>query len=149
MRKAVNPFTGEAVTFPIDNGLTVGERAAVRVVLLSNGASEPDPDGFRSVRLSDGTKVNVCTWHLDREGACPGLEIECYAATPSAAAFVFELASEGNMTIGSTTDPAVVAAVSHAQAERVKARWPSVPVLRSPEDLLAWFEQRLEAGDIV
>ena len=149
VRRSVNPFTKEPVEFPIDDGLTEPERAAVRSILSLHGASEPDPDGFRYVRLADGTKANVGASHLDREGTCPGISIELNAASSCAAAFVFELASKGNMYVGSSCYPAVNAAVSAEQAQRIRARYPSVPVLQSATELLAWVEQRLAAGDIV
>jgi hypothetical protein len=147
-RTGVNPFTGAVVEFPIDHGLTAAERAAVRSVLSSYGASDADADGFRYIVLPDETKIGVDAGHVDREGVCPGVVVECNSTSADAAAFVFELASKGNMTVGSSVDPAVVAAVSSEQSERVKSRWPDVPVLRSPEDLLIWVKQGLATHDI-
>jgi len=44
VRKATNPFTGDPVEFPIDDGLSVAERNGMRAVFASYGVHEPEAD---------------------------------------------------------------------------------------------------------
>lgn len=149
VRKGKNPFTGEVVEFPIDPGLTSAERSAVRALLKEAGASEPDPDNYRRVTFKDKSTVNVAAGALDRKEPCVAFAVECSALTLKVVSLIHDLACKGNMSIGSTVDPAVVALPLADQAKKVSKRWPGASVVESPSQLEFWLRQQIDKGTIV
>jgi hypothetical protein len=150
VRTCRNPFTKELVTVPIDHGLTKSERQAVTELLEEVGAGEPDPDTYCRVELPDGTYVNVAVGTLaDVDVARVAFAVECSALSLEVVAFVYALASWGNLSIGSSIDPEVVALPHRRQWDRVSKRWPKASVVESPSELKVWLKQNLLAGRIV
>jgi len=150
VRKCRNPFTNEPIAFPIDRGLTVAERQAVLALLEEARAAEPDPDTYRRVELSDGSIVSVAVGTLaDAAPRVVAFGVECSALTAEVALFLYSLASRGNLSVGSSIDPQVVALPLPEQRELVSGRWPKARVTGSPSQLKDWLERNLRAGRIV
>jgi hypothetical protein len=144
-RKGVNPFTGEPLVIHIDLGLTAAEREAVQTLLVEVGASDPDPDYYRRVVLPKGSIVNAAIGPSvnDLKLPCIAFAVEYYSLTTEVASFIHALASKGNMSIGSASDPAVVALTLPEQKKRVVQRWPKASVVASPRQLEAWLRQNI------
>jgi hypothetical protein len=138
-REAINPFTDEKLNIPIDLGLTSKEQMAVREFLAESGASPPDSDSFCRVMLLGGDSVIVDVGSLYTDVPCRGFAAEYSVLTLEVASFLFELARRGNMTIGSSVNPTLVALTSREQPEQVKVRWPHASFVESPEGLEAWL----------
>jgi hypothetical protein len=144
-----NMFTGEIIEVPLDRALTAEEKRAVRALLQEVGAGEPDPDTYRRVELPDGSIVSVAVGTLDDDAPCGGCAVECSALTTAVALFLFALAKRGNLSVGSGTDPEVVAYTRPEQRERVCRWYPKASMAGSPSRLRAWLERQLRAGRIV
>src|SRR4051812_3770295 len=96
-RPGTNPFTGQAVRFPLDDGLTAGQRAAVRQILDDAGANEPDPDTYRGVRCADGGAFNIAVGTInDADARCVAFALEIDPLTADVAAVLFKLARSAN-----------------------------------------------------
>jgi hypothetical protein len=149
VRMLRNPFTNEPVVAHIDHGLTATERQAVRELLEEVKAGEVDPDFYRRVKLPDGSLVDVGVGTLYDENTCGAFAVDCSDLTDQVVSFLHTLASRGNLSIGSTIDPQVVALPRREQKEWVSERWPTVCVVKSPSQLLAWLRQNLRKGTIV
>ena len=146
VKEAANPFTGDPWRVHIDDGLTDDERNAVRALLARVGASEPDPDTYCQIRLSDGSRVNVAIGTLNMAHPCVAFAVEFQSLSPAVAEFVFSLAQAGNMTIRATST--VVAVLSPATKVRVQERWPTAQVVGSPVELESWLRRGIRDGTI-
>jgi hypothetical protein len=149
VRMLRNPFTNDPVVAHIDQGLTATERQAVRELLEEVKAGEVDPDAYRRVKLPDGSLVDVGVGSLYDETTCGAFAVDCSDLTDQVASFLHTLASRGNLSIGSTIDPQVVALPRREQKERVSERWPKAREVKSPSQLFAWLRQNLRKGTIV
>jgi hypothetical protein len=144
VRKGANPFTGEPLEFPIDDGLTAAEREAVRRLLAEVRAGDPDPESYCRVVLPEGSVVNVGIGSLNNPDLpCIAFALECSSVNLEVASFIHALASKGNMSIGSAVDPKVVALPLREQRERVVRRWPNALVVTLPGQLEAWLHQNI------
>jgi hypothetical protein len=148
VRVGTNPFTGQSVSFPIDLGLTAEERDAVMQFITQSGGGEPDPDFFRRVQVADGNSVDVCGCDLNSDIPCSGLAVDCSDLSLPVATFVYGLAIRGNVSIGSSIDSRVVAAVSSKQKNLILHRYPSVALVESPAGIFQWLQEKLSTGSI-
>lgn len=138
-REMTNPFTGEKLLAHIDDGLTESERKAVLDLFKSNSASERDPDGYYYIEFPDGSHIGVGAFTLEGTDPCVGFAVECDRLTDAAADFLFKLSRAGNMSVGSSIDPDVVA-LTAAPSDDVSKRWPGASVLDDPARLAAWLK---------
>jgi hypothetical protein len=145
VRKGRNPFTGETVEFPMDTGLTEAERNAVKALLAGKHASGPDEDGFHNIPLSDGNVVSL--WTGDLDGSAPSVAFQLQFEGPATREILDlarEIAVRGNLTIGSTFDPEIVALVNPPLDPQIRRRWPKAMQLQTQEDFDDWVRDRLE-----
>jgi hypothetical protein len=150
VRTGRNPFTGQLVEFPIDDGLTPAEKAAVIKLLTEVRATPADEEGWRTVFLRDGSKINVSLGVLfESDHPCVGCKVEFDPYSSIAVSFIFTLAQIGNMSVGSSIDPNVVALVRPLPTERVAKRWPNATITTNPEQLEAWLRKCIDDGSIV
>ena len=146
VRLTANPFTGEPIEVPLDVGLTAEQQSAVRALLVEAGAEEPDPDGYRRVRLPDGAIISVLGPPDEEWASCVALAVECRALTQGVADFVHKLAQRGEMAV--MVVPQVVALPSLAPLGRVARRWPSAVVVESPGELFGWLRENLGSAEV-
>lgn len=145
VRKGTNPFTGELVEFPIDDGLSDSERMAVQRLLSKFHAIGPDPDGYYRIIFSDETSINVGAGALDGTSPCIGIALEIEGpANSDVVRFARRLALEGNMAVGSAIDPDIVALVARSEDPRIRERWPEAPILTNDDDFIKWVTEQLE-----
>jgi hypothetical protein len=137
-RHVTNPFTGESLTMPIDEGMEPEEIEAASAVMNLAGASDPDPDNYRTVWFTEGNWACVA---LDPIGAA----IEG-GVTLDIAEFIFRLATAGNMVVTSRIDPQVVAVLPGQQHSDLKDRWPNAAYIHSAAGLLEWIHNELVGG---
>jgi hypothetical protein len=129
-----NPLTGEVQSVPVDDGLSDSERAAVIGLLRSGGAAEPDEFGCYALELPDGGSAEVYAGDLRGPDRCDGLMVALWSLAPGLVSFLWELCRAGNMVAMPVMEDEVAAVAGEAQRERVRARWPGVVVVRSPEE---------------
>ena len=149
VKKGKNPFTGDVVEFPNDDGLNRSEREAVQLLLQEVQASEPDPDGYMKVMFSDNGVANIGDGNLDDRSPCIAFAMEINMVTPQLVSFIYNLTRAGNMSIGSSIDPSVVALTSPTQDKKLLKRWPAAQVIESPLQLKKWLEENIKEGRIV
>lgn len=138
-REATNPFTGEKLRVPSDEGLSAAEREAVLELLSRNAATDPDPDGYYYVQLADDCRIGIGAPTLSSQRPCVGIGFECDRLTDTAIQFLFELSRAGNLSIGSSSDPDHVAFTAQPNDRQAK-RWPAAAVLEDPAQLAAWLQ---------
>ena len=147
VRTGTNPFTGEPVEFPIDDGLNHSELSAVRAILGEYSAAGPDPDGCYKIVFTKNSYVNVCAGDLDASIPCVSIKLEIEGpATHDILRFAHRLALDGNMSVGSIVDPDVVALVAEPRDPKVRRRWPTSPVLASNDEFIKWVQENLGIG---
>lgn len=145
VRKGTNPFTGEPVEFPIDDGLSDSERMAVKQLLSEFHAIGPDPDGYYQIVFSNDTSINVGAGALDGATPCIGIAMEIEGpASQDVVRFARRLALEGNMAVSSAIDPDIVALVARSDDPRICERWPDAPILTNDDDFIKWVAEQLE-----
>jgi hypothetical protein len=133
--KRKNPFTGKMQSVPVDDGPTDAERAAVRKLLESAGAAEPDEFGCYAVAFKDGGSAEVFASGLAGSGQCDGLMVSLHGLTPDVVGFLWELCRAGGMAATPVMEDEVVVVASEEQQLRVQGRWPAAVVVGSPEEL--------------
>lgn len=156
VKEIPNPFDGRTITIHFDDGLTEAEREAVRKLLAQVGASEPDPETYCQIRLPDGSRLNVAIGTLNMAHPCIGFAVEFTPLSTAVVEFVFALALAGNMTVGSSIDPSVVAILAPGLQRltpvlkaRLHERRPTAQVVGSPLELEAWLRERIKDRTIV
>ena len=139
-RHVTNPFTGESLTMPIDEGMKPEEIEAASAVMDLAGASNPDPDNYRTVWFTERTWACVA---LDPIGAAIDVE---GGLTIDIAEFIFRLATAGNMLVTSRIDPQVAAVLPGQQHADLRDRWPNAAYVQSADGLLEWIRNELVGG---
>ena len=137
-----NPFTGAIESVPIDDGLSVSERAAVETLLRSSGATGPDQFGCYVLDLPDGGSAEVFARGLGGAEPFDGLMVAARSLTLGLASFLWELCRAGNMVAMPVMEEEVAAVASEAQRARVQSRWPEAVVVGSASE----FSHLLNGG---
>lgn len=146
VRRAVNPFTGAPAEFPLDLGLSAAEREALRVVLRDAGAEGPNLDGFYQVAFPGRVRVHLGFGDLSQDEPVVGAAVSVVGRElPGAVlAFLLRVARAANMAFVSTTAPAIAALPAAGSVDpKVRRRWPSAVVLRTPAELGAWLADQV------
>ena len=119
--KRKNPFTGKMQSVPVDDGLTDAERAAVRKLLKSAGASKPDEFGCYAVEFKDGGSAEVFASELGGSEQCDGLMVSLQGITSGLVKFLWELCRAGNMAATPIMEDEVVHALGAVRTGRPAA----------------------------
>jgi hypothetical protein len=115
------------VKFNVNDGMTEDELDAVNKALDDAGASPVDPEGFRELSLSNGTRVKIGGFLVEGfiEDSVEGvhsLPVELSAKdefSMTEAALVLQLAKAGNLfVVASPDDPNVVATTGQVVDKR-------------------------------
>ena len=149
VRKATNPFTGEPVEFPIDDGLTAGECDDVRRVFEKFEVQGPEPHGEgyalylpenESVRFRGGPDID------DPDGVpLVGFSVEIVVKNLSddVLALVLDVARQGNLAFVSSTGESS-ALVNASNDPRIQKRWPNAGVIGTNNALRSWLESNID-----
>ena len=130
-----NPFTGEMLSVPVDDGLSDAERAAVLDLLRAAGANAPDEFGCYIVKTPDGGSAEVFAAGLGGPEQCDGFMVAMRGLTPELVGLLWKLCRDGNMSAMPVMEDEVVVVASETQVQRVQAPWPAVVAVSSPEEL--------------
>ena len=133
-----NPFTGETITVPVDDGLSASECTALRTVIHATGfkKSAVSGEGFElrlsqdeSVRLRDEIEIGVA-----------GFSVELVVVSLSNVVLdlLLSIARAGNLAFTSSTG-GHVCLVTPATT-RVAARWPDAVTIKTRDDVQHWLE---------
>jgi len=98
-RTGTNPFTGQTMKFPLDDGLTVEEHTSMTKQLVEMQASEVDPDGYCKIRCIDGREFNISVGPIDADIPFVACDVEINVLTPDVITSLFRLARSANMAI--------------------------------------------------
>lgn len=152
MRKGTNPFTGAAVEFPIDDGLSMGERSALRAVFDTYGVEGPEPEfeGY-ALYLPGNGSVRLRGFPDLADAAAPAIglsvEIVVEALSNDVLAFVLEVAREGNLALMSSTGKSV-RLVTESKDPRVRMRWLDAALIATVADLRVWLEADVGSREV-
>ncbi len=141
-RTQINPFTGEPIAIPIDNGLTEDETRRMLQVFEENGINGPEADGEGyAVYGSKGDSIRFRCSNLD--DSIPVKAIACEVVvrelSDEVLAIIVDVARAGNMVLTSCTgDCARV--VGRSLDAKVLTRWPDAEPLSSVDELRAWLQ---------
>jgi hypothetical protein len=141
-RRGTNPFTGESVEFPIDNGLTSSELAAVKKVFDRHNVNGPEPDyeGF-ALYGSSGNSLRFRGVEFDGNHAINGMEVEIIENTFSdtTLAIVFDVAKAGNLALMSSVGDCV-RIVDRPPDGALLARWPDAETISTVPEFRHWVQ---------
>jgi hypothetical protein len=102
-------------------------------------ASDADPDGYCTIRCIDGGIVSIGLGTLNHNAECIAFAVECEALTDDAVCVIFALARAGNMSIGTSTEPASVVLTSEPTSGLITKQWPEAFVATTASDLSTWL----------
>lgn len=146
LEEGINPFTDAAVSYPIDDGMTDGEAAAVRAIFVSAGIEGPEPhqEGY-AIYWSDGGSLRFRGPDLVkiRTGHRPNgfnIELLSVTTTPSleALSIILDVARFGNLALFEVGNEAV-RIVGRAPTGDELRRWPKAQTVESVSDLSDWL----------
>jgi hypothetical protein len=145
IRKATNPFTGELIVAPIDEGLTPAERKAILRVFRKYNVEGPEPEfegyafyllGNGSVRFRGFADIEDTELHPVTSLA---VEIVVKQLADDVLTFVLDVARQGNLAFMSSTADHV-GLVNESDDPRIQKRWPDARTIATIEDLRSWLE---------
>jgi len=144
-RTGINPLTGNAIEFPIDNGLTDDEVDAIQNVFAENGIDGPEPDGEGyAVYGSDGEYLRFQCYDL--EGSAPISSIDGEAVvkqlTDSVLTIILDVARAGNLVLTSSVGDCV-RIPDDSPTEILLNRWPDAESLSSVSELRRWLQETI------
>jgi hypothetical protein len=132
-----NPFTGETVSVPVDEGLTDAQKSAFRHLLHTLNASGPDRFGCYVLDFADGGYAEVSAQGLDGPDKCDGCMAAVSSLSPQLVQFLFDLGRGGNMILIPAMENPPFVVTSEEQKRCVESRWPEAKVVSSPQALLS------------
>jgi hypothetical protein len=132
---STNRFTGQTVETFVDDGLTVGECAAVTDLLSSVKAKGSNEHGPFVVKFRDKGLAEVFIDGLDGSAPCDGCMVSIRSVSPKLIDFVYELARQGNMLMIPVMEESISIVVSSEQQKKVRDRWPDAVVVGSSQEL--------------
>lgn len=144
--KATNPFTGDPVEFPIDDGLSVAERKDVRAVFACFGVEGPEA-GFEGYALYLPASGSVRFRGGDLEQDEPPLtsfsvELVAQNVADEVLRLVLDVARQGNLAFMSSTGERVCLA-KESRDLRIKQRWPDAGLILTTNALRSWLENQI------
>jgi hypothetical protein len=152
VRKATNPFTGEPMEFYIDDGMTKAEVASVKRILEEMGATRADDSGYRYFSLPNGTRVGVGGFARDLASGIQSIPVEFVVrgefSTPEAS-LVLSIVPAGNLFIGSSADPHLVATASQVSDQRFHQRHKHSSIATDANALASWVKQKIGSRDVL
>jgi hypothetical protein len=143
VRTGTNPFTGEAVEFPVDDGLTDDEIDALQDAFDENGIDGPEPDGEGyAVYGDEGDCLRFRCPDLDDGVPITGVaaEITVRELSNAVLAVVLDVARAGNLALTSTVGDCV-RIVDRPPDRKMLERWPDAQTLSSVADLRQWLQE--------
>jgi hypothetical protein len=151
VRKGTNPFTGEPVEFPIDEGLSQSERDALTKVLAAHGFNGPEPDGEGyALYLPNDQSVRIRSGEFDRTERIPGFAVEIIVLelTDDILKIMLDVAQSGNLALTSVTGEDV-RLVSRPDDDKALKRWPDARPLESTAELRTWLVDVIEGRQVL
>lgn len=141
VRKTTNPFTGETIEVPIDDGLSQAERDALAKVLSTHGFKGPEPEGEGyALYLPNDQSVRIRGGELDGTRRITGFAVEIVVVelNEDILKIVLDMARSGNLALTSFTGDKV-RLVSRPDDDKALKRWPDAKPVESTAELRAWL----------
>ena len=144
--EVVNPFTGETMQNPVGETASDSEREAIARLLADCGAATSDEHGCYVVELSDGSSVELFFSGLSEDPEFSGGTAALRGLTPVLSAFLYDLASRGNLAMLPATEDGATIVVSDDAAKSVASRWPDAIVIENTDALHALLSNGVDLG---
>lgn len=137
-----NPFTGEMREVANTEALSTSERDAVLALLLGAGASEPDAQGIRELRLPDGAYATIHTQSLDRSCA---FFIRGAGLTEPLVRLLYDVLVAGRWVLTSDIAAATSADCIEGAARDVVEAFGEIAIVQSPDELRSLLTEGFES----
>jgi hypothetical protein len=154
VRRGRAPFSGAAIEFNIASAMTDEELEAVRDLLDGLGASQPDEDGYRSLKMSNDSRVRIGGFAEDTEVAGSAVErlpMEFAVASEFStieAALVLRVATAGNLFVVGAGDSETVATPVTVSDKRFHKRFRNASVTVDEQALAQWIRHNITPHSI-
>lgn len=143
------------VKFNINDGMTEDELDAVNKVLDDAGASAVDPEGYRELSLSNGTRVKIGGFLVEGfiEDSVEGvhsLPVDLAAKdefSTTEAALVLQLAKVGNLFVSRPDAPDVVATTGQVIDKRFYKLHKQAAITADETALTEWIRKNIPPQD--
>jgi hypothetical protein len=140
------------VKFNINDGMTEDELDSVNKALDDAGASPVNPEGFRELSLSNGTRVKIGGFLVegfveDSVGGVHSLPVELSTKdefSTAEAALVLQLAKVGNLFVGKPDRPDVVATTGQVVDKRFYKVHKQAAITADEAALTDWVRKNLD-----
>ncbi|MEX2171110.1 MAG: hypothetical protein WD851_17455 [Pirellulales bacterium] len=145
-RLGINPFTGEEVRFPIDDGLSGHQIRSVKSVFALHGIRGPEPEceGYAFYGV-DGESVRFRGSDFEKDSVVSmAVEITVKKLVDEIVSIVFDVAKAGGFALSSDAGDSVRILDRELDAT-ILARWPDAQLIRSVRELRIWIEQVIGA----
>ena len=149
-RTGTNPFTGQTVEVPIDEGLSDAEIDAIQAVFDENGIEGPEPAGEGyAVYGANSDSLRFRCNDLDEGEPISGIDVEVVVTSLSdkVLATILEVARAGNLAMTSSLGDCV-RIIDRVPDRSLLERWPDAQTLSSATQLRQWL-QGIIGGDQV
>ena len=144
-RATTNPFTGEQMELPVDNGLSMDQIDSVSAVLARYNVHGPDPD-THALTFECGRNEKVSFYHVEFRHGKRICNFEASALTKELSdrqlTFIRDVACAGKFALMSGVGEHV-RLVEQAPDDAMLKRWPGVQTISGIAELRWWFESVL------
>lgn len=140
-----NPFTGEAVVVPIDDGLSDDEIDALRDVFDENAIDGPEPEGEGyAVYGADGDSLRFRCFTFDGDHSICDIaaEVVVKQLSDDILTIILDVARAGNLALTSSVGDCVRIPGRRPDPKLLK-RWPDAQPLSSISELRQWLQDSI------
>ncbi|MCA9077672.1 MAG: hypothetical protein KDA93_21780 [Planctomycetaceae bacterium] len=154
MQKRVNPFTGESLEIPIDDGLTETELESLITVFVNNRVEGPEPDCEGYARYDDdGGDIRFRGGELDGSNPIIGFMVEIVVRTleDDHLNLILDVCRAGNFALESPVagDGVDFLLVDRGPSERERKRWPECRVITKTDELRLWLDEQIGFREVL
>lgn len=139
-REVTEPFTGEKVSIPIDDGLTADENSALHKILAREGFVESDVPGEGYLLSLSATESLRLRSDFAPGGCGIAAEIVVRKLTDQVVELLLEFICTGRLALMSSTG-GDVRLPNVSLDPKVRRRWPDAPVIHFAADIRTWLEK--------
>lgn len=134
----INPFNGKEILVRVDLGASAAEIEAAHALFNEFKASEPDPEGFRTILLA-GCRIN-----LNYHPVSSAVEITGNLNS-EAILFLYRFALDSGMFLYSDCYQETIAILPGQFQPLMRERWPNIQPINSPDELKDWVTRDVKS----
>ncbi len=145
VREMQNPFTGEIIHAPLDDGFTKQEQLKIERRMIELGDNQVDDDGFRAINLSSGQTVRFRDFGFPGIHPLTAIAVEYEGVDAELCELLFALIDEafGSVRVGVSH----VAVPNDRSLKVAQQRWSLVSMVKDSSSLRSWLEANKDKFD--